>query len=100
MPPIDQVDLSLLQEPEAIFLCETLGRYPSVVALAQQQLEPVNIVTFALDLSHAISSAIEKLWVIGQSPEVAAARVALYSAARIALGNALRVIGLTPLERM
>ena len=100
MPPIAQINLSLLKEREAIFLCETLGRYPAVIRTALQQLEPVNIVSYALDLAHAISSALEAVWVMNQTPEVTAARTALYSAARITLGNALRVIGLTPLERM
>ena len=98
--PFEQTDLSVLTEPEAITLCDVLGRYPAALQQAMEQLEPINIVSFALDLAHAISATVEKVWVIHQTPEVAAARVALYRAARIALGNALRVIGLVPLERM
>ena len=37
---------------------------------------------------------------MNQETQLAKARVALYSAARITLGNGLRLIGLTPLDRM
>jgi arginyl-tRNA synthetase len=98
--PLDQVDLALLTEPEAAELCAAVGAYPAVVQTAQQQLEPVNIVTYAIDTARVVSSVLEKLWVMNQTPEVTAARLALYTAARITIGNALRVIGLIPVERM
>lgn len=98
--PLDQVDLSLLTEPEAAELCLAVGAYPATIQSAQQQLEPVNIVTYAIDTARVVSSVLEKLWVMNQTPEVTAARLALYTAARITIGNAIRVIGLIPVERM
>ena len=79
---------------------QVLARFPEAVKAAYHQLEPCVIVTYAMELSHKISVCLEELYVVGTEKPVAEARMALYWAARIVLGNCLRLIGLTPLERM
>ncbi|KAJ3275869.1 hypothetical protein HDV01_006735 [Terramyces sp. JEL0728] len=97
---LDTINLSLLTEPSALAVIELVQEYPSVIRELGQTYEPCNLVTYALRLSHAVSSAYSDLWVVGQAEEIAYARLALYGAARIALGNALTLLGLEPLERM
>lgn len=96
----DSVDLSLLSEKEAQSLALLIARYPDVVQEARITTEPCTVINYLMLLSRSISTALDRLWVLNQEAELAKARVALYTAARITLGNGLRLIGLTPLDRM
>ncbi|KAI8977576.1 hypothetical protein BDF20DRAFT_875606 [Mycotypha africana] len=93
-------DLSLLTEPEAINVIRTVAQYPDLVKSLINGYEPCNVVTYAFKLSHDISACFENLWVKGADPAVADARLLMYWTARMALGNAMRMLGLRPLERM
>jgi len=93
-------DLSLITEPEAALLLLEIARFPEVVKAALESLEPVTILTYLFDLSHAISVAHSVLWVKDRERPLAEARLLVYHAARVTLGNGLRLLGLTPLERM
>ncbi|CEG70478.1 hypothetical protein RMATCC62417_06369 [Rhizopus microsporus] len=93
-------DLSLLTEPQAIDLIRTVSQYPDLVKSLLNGYEPCNVVTYAFKLSHDISACFENLWVKGADPAVAEARLLMYWAARTTLGNAMRMLGLRPLERM
>ncbi|KAJ3258178.1 hypothetical protein HK103_003996 [Boothiomyces macroporosus] len=97
---LDDIKLDLLTEPSALAVIELVQEYPNVIRELGQTYEPCNLVTYALRLSHAVSSAYNDLWVVGQPEDLAYARLALYGAARTALGNALTLLGLEPLERM
>lgn len=93
-------DFSLLSEPKAQALIDVFVSYPDIVRDLAASLEPCNLVTYILRLSHAVSTALDSLYVMGREPEIASARLAMYSSARVILGNALRLLGLKPLERM
>ncbi|KAG2172337.1 hypothetical protein INT43_004879 [Umbelopsis isabellina] len=95
-----KADISLLGEPTAQDLIKTLGQYPDLVKSLPNGAEPCNVVTYAFKLSHDVSSAFESLWVMGAEEHLAEARMLLYWSARVTLGNALRLLGLKPLERM
>jgi arginyl-tRNA synthetase len=58
------------------------------------------VVTYLFKLTHQVSSCYDVLWVAGQTEELATARLALYGAARQVLYNGMRLLGLTPVERM
>lgn len=62
--------------------------------------EPNTIVNYCWKLTHAISSAYEVLLVKGAEPDVAMARLYLYVCAKEVLASAMRLLTLTPLERM
>ncbi|KAI7850352.1 hypothetical protein BDC45DRAFT_518620 [Circinella umbellata] len=93
-------DVELLTEPEAIEVLRTVAQYPDLVRSLMNGLEPCNVVTYAFKLSHEISACFEALWVRGAAPELADARLLMYYCARVTLGNAMRLLGLKPLERM
>lgn len=51
-------------------------------------------------MTHVLSSSYGHLRIVGSELEVMKARMALYDAARIVLYNGMRLLGLSPLERM
>lgn len=93
-------NLDLLTEPEALEVIRSISQFPDLVLSLMNGVEPCNVVTYAFNLSHNISAAFETVWVRGAAPDVADARLYMYWAARTTLGNAMRLLGLRPLERM
>jgi arginyl-tRNA synthetase len=93
-------DFSLLVEPQAELLIRLLAQYPDVLRNASKTHEPSTVVTYLFKLTHQVSSCYDVLWVAGQTEELAAARLALYSAARQVLYNGMTLLGLTPVDRM
>ena len=103
--PTEDLDVStmktdLLVTPEALEIVWLLATWPDVVRTASRDHQASTIVTFCFKLTHAISSAWEKLIVKGQDRDVALTRLWLYRCAKDVLGSALRLLTITPLERM
>ncbi|KAL1914901.1 uncharacterized protein VTP21DRAFT_7817 [Calcarisporiella thermophila] len=92
--------VNLVQEPVAIELVSMLAQYPDLVRSLTKAFEPCNVITYAMKLSHLVSTCLESLWVQGQERPLAEARLLLYYCARLTLGNAMRLVGMRPLERM
>ncbi|KAF7730865.1 hypothetical protein EC973_001383 [Apophysomyces ossiformis] len=92
--------LELLTEQGAIEVVRTVAQYPDLVKGLMNGYEPCNVVTYAFKLAHDISAVFDQLWVQGAEPDVADARLLMYWSARVTLGNAMRLLGLRPLERM
>lgn len=95
-----KADFSLLTEPAAVLLVRILAQYPDVLRNAIKTHEPATVVTYLFKLTHQVSSCYDVLWVAGQTEELATARLALYASARQVLYNGMRLLGLTPVERM
>jgi arginyl-tRNA synthetase len=93
-------NLSLLVEPHAFIVLRALAEYPEMVSTSLKTSEPSTIVNYLFKMTHLASTAYETLIVKGAEPEVAKARYAVYLAVQIVLANAMRLLGLTPLERM
>ena len=93
-------DLSLLTEPHAFAVLRALAEYPEMVHTSLKVSEPSTIVTYLFKMTHLASTAYETLIVKGAEAEVAKARYAVYLAVQITLANGMRLLGLTPLERM
>lgn len=60
----------------------------------------VTVVTYLFDLAHLVSQAHSVLWVKNREIKLAEARMALFWASRVTLGNGLKLLGLIPLDRM
>ncbi|KAH3899254.1 Arginine--tRNA ligase, cytoplasmic [Saccharomycodes ludwigii] len=97
---IVNADYSLLTEEAANTLIRLLAQYPDVLRNALKTHEPATVVTYLFKLTHQVSSCYDVLWVAGQEKPLATARLALYSAARQVLNNGMRLLGLTPVDRM
>ncbi|PHH78907.1 hypothetical protein CDD80_6025 [Ophiocordyceps camponoti-rufipedis] len=97
---IASADLSLLTEPMAVNLVRVISQWPDVVQNTIKTLEPTTILTYLFKMTHTLSTSYGHLRIVGSEPDVMRARMALYDAARIVLCNGMRLLGLSPLERM
>ena len=101
LPPLATLNFSLLDEPKARDIIFHLGQYPDAVRVALKTREPSGIITYSMRLSHYISSAWDVLLVKGEPDvEKAKARMWLFLLAREVLSASMRLLSLTPLERM
>ena len=102
LTPTDAINanLSLLVEPHAFVVLRSLAEYPEIVRTSLKISEPSTIVTYLFKMTHLASTAYETLIVKGAEPEVAKARYAVYLAVQTVLANGMRLLGLSPLERM
>ncbi|KAF2728318.1 arginyl-tRNA synthetase [Polyplosphaeria fusca] len=94
------VDLSLLNESHAIDLVRQLAAWPDVFLTTLKTQEPTTVLMYLFKMAHALSSSYDHLQVVGSERNVMLARLALYSAARQTLNNGMRLLGLSPVERM
>jgi arginyl-tRNA synthetase len=95
-----KADLSLLTESHAIDLLRVLSQWPDVVQNTLKTLEPTTVVNYLFKLTHELSSSYDHLKIVGSEPELQKARMALYDAVRHAIANGMRLLGLSPVERM
>ncbi|CCH58138.1 hypothetical protein TBLA_0A03380 [Henningerozyma blattae CBS 6284] len=97
---LTNLDFSLLDDKEAIELVRIMAQYPTVLSKALENSEPSTVVLYLFRLTHQISSCYKTLWVDNEEKRIAKARLALYSSARHILHNGLRILGITPIDRM
>ncbi|TVY82033.1 Cytoplasmic arginine--tRNA ligase [Lachnellula suecica] len=97
---ISNADLSLLTEPHALDLIRVISQYPDVVQNTLKTLEPATVLTYLFKMTHTLSSSYDHLRIMGSEKELMTARMALYDAARVVLNNGMRLLGLSPVERM
>ncbi|KAK4166816.1 arginine--tRNA ligase, cytoplasmic [Cladorrhinum sp. PSN259] len=97
---IDTADLSLLTESHAINIVRLLVQWPDVIGNTLRTLEPVTVLAYLFKMTHALSSSYDHLKIVGSERELMKARLALYDAAHIVLGNGMRLLGLSPVDRM
>ncbi|KAJ8148520.1 hypothetical protein LV155_008053 [Aspergillus fumigatus] len=97
---LDSANLDLLTEPHAVDLVRLLATWPDVLLNTTKTLEPTTILTYLFRMTHILSSSYDVLKVVGSEPELKKARMALYEAARQVLHNGMRVLGLSPVERV
>ncbi|KAI9302739.1 hypothetical protein BJ944DRAFT_166692 [Cunninghamella echinulata] len=100
VPVTDQCDYSLLQEPMAYELIQTISYFPEVIQSSFETLEPCTIVNYLFKLSHATGLASHTLRVKDVDPELAKSRMLLFWAARITMRNGLTLLGIRPLDKM
>ncbi|KAL8831809.1 MAG: hypothetical protein Q9170_005137 [Blastenia crenularia] len=93
-------DLSLLPESHAINLARALSSWPDVVQNTLKTQEPVTVLSYLYKMTHMLSSSYDVLKVVGSEPEIKKARMALYEAARQVLNNGMKLLGLSPVERL
>jgi arginyl-tRNA synthetase len=97
---IASADLTLLTEPHAVNLIRVVSQYPDVVQNTLKTLEPTTILTYLFKMTHTLSQSYDHLRILGSEKEVQKARMSLYDASRVVLNNGMRLLGLTPVERM
>lgn len=93
-------DPSLLLEQRSIAMLQHLLRYDEVLYQSAQDLQPKHVVNFLLTLCHLASLAHRELPVRDSSQNVAQARLRLFSGICSVLANGMRILGITPVEKM
>lgn len=100
--PVEQLvtaDLSLLEEKHAVNLVRSLAQWPDVFLNTYKTREPITVLTYLFRMTHLLSSSYDHLQVVGSAEPLKRARMALYYSARQVLGNGMRLLGLTPVDR-
>lgn len=106
-----KADFSLITAKEGIELVRSLAQWPDVFTNTYKTREPVTVLTYLFKMTHLLSSCYDAKDVnnknaktmsvmYAESPEKKAALMALYDCARQTLANGMRLLGLTPVERM
>lgn len=93
-------DFSPLVDSRSVSLLQHLLRYDEVLLQCATDLQPKHLVNFLMTLSHLVASAHRELPVKGSSAVVAQARLCLFSSVRSVLANGMRILGITPVEKM
>uniref|UniRef100_A0A8C9SH94 Probable arginine--tRNA ligase, mitochondrial n=1 Tax=Scleropages formosus TaxID=113540 RepID=A0A8C9SH94_SCLFO len=93
-------DLTLLQESQGIVILQHLLRYDEVLWQISQDLQPRYLVNFLMILSHLVAAALKALPVKGSPPMMAQARLQLFSSAHTVLASGMRILGITPVQKM
>jgi hypothetical protein len=93
-------NFDLLTEQHAVDLVRLLAQWPDVLLQTAKTLEPITVLSYLFRMTHMLSSSYDVLKVIGSEPDIKQARMALYASARQVLNNGMRVLGLSPVERL
>lgn len=78
----------------------TLSKYPYILEKCMIDFEPSLLVNYLMDLCKSINGIISLFRVMNEEKELAVKRLIFYRSCRIVLGNGLKVLGITPLDRM
>ena len=104
-------DLSLITAKEGIELVRSLAQWPDVFLNTYKTREPVTVLTYLFKMTHLLSSCYDAKdannrhaktmsVMYAETTEKKAALMALYASARQVLNNGMKLLGLTPVERM
>ena len=95
-----QADLSLLTAPTEAALMLKLADYPAMLTRAAEGLAPHDVAFYLRDLAGAYHSYYAAERVLDQAPGLSQARVALLTATKQVIANALGVLGVSAPEQM
>jgi len=95
-----QADLSLLTAPTEAALMLKLADYPAMLTRAAEGLAPHDVAFYLRDLAGAYHSYYAAERVLDQTAALSQARVALLTATRQVIANALGVLGVSAPEQM
>lgn len=89
-----------LTEPEEIQLIKAMARYPEVVDISAQLLEPHRITYFLMNLAAGFHAYYNKHRVLTEDPELTQARLYLVLAVQKVIRNGLNLLGVSAPESM
>jgi arginyl-tRNA synthetase len=96
----DQAELAALPAAQDLELLKELTRFPEVVVAAAGAREPHRVTGYLEDLARVAHNWYHHCRVLGEAKATERARLVLARAARIVLGNGLRLLGLSAPDRM
>ena len=93
-------DSSLLSHPDEINLIRYMVRFPEIMDLAYENLEPQIIANMLQELATRFHKFYGQCHVITEDRALSNARLALITAVKIIMGNGLKILGLSAPKRM
>jgi len=100
VPPVSDVDLTLLSTPEELELIRKLAEYPDEIRISAQTLEPSRLTRYVTDVASLFHSFYNACRVKGEEEALMKARLVLVFAARIVIRNVLAILSIGAPERM
>lgn len=98
--PSNEVDFSVITEPDAIFLLKEINRFPKVVLDAADKYEPSIVARFAVDVAQAFNKFYNSTRINVSEENVKNARVMLTYLTKKTLSDALELLGIQAPEAM
>ncbi len=98
--PYEQIDSSLLTEPEEMRLLKSMAAFPAMIEGAALDLSPHKVIFFLMELAGQFHSYYNKHKVITENTELSQSRLCLIEALRIVLRNGLIFVGLSAPDQM
>ena len=93
-------DLKYLKQPEEIDLMRKIGFYPDILIGAARTLEPFSLVRYLQEVAAAFHKFYDTCRVLDENKELSVERLGLIEAARVVLGNGLRLLGVSAPQKM
>lgn len=100
VPPISDVDLTLLSTSEELELIRKLAEYPDEIRISAQTLEPSRLTRYVTDVASLFHSFYNACRVKGEEEALMKARLVLVSSTRIVIKNVLEILSIGAPERM
>lgn len=100
VPPVSDVDLTLLSTPEELELIRKLSEYPDEIRISAQTLEPSRLTRYVTDVASLFHSFYNACRVKGEEEALMKARLVLVSATRIVIKSVLEILSIGAPERM
>jgi len=100
LPDPEQTDLTVLASDEEDDLLRHLVAFPSEVRLAAERREPHRLAFYAMELARRFHTFYAHHRILGEAPQVEAARLLLARATQLTLRRVLGMMGVTAPERM
>lgn len=98
--PSNEVDFSVITEPDAIFLLKEINRFPKVVLDAADKYEPSIVARFAVDVAQAFNKFYNSTRINVDDVELKNARVMLTYLTKNTISEALNLLGIEAPEAM
>lgn len=98
--PSNEVDFSVITEPDAIFLLKEINRFPKVILDAADKYEPSIVARFAVDVAQAFNKFYNSTRINVPEENVKNARVMLTYLTKKTLSDALELLGIQAPEAM
>jgi len=98
--PRGAANVELLTHDAEWALVKELARFPEVVEEACAQYEPSCVARYAVDLARAFTVFYDQCRVLGEEPELSAARLSLVNTTRVVISSSLHLLCMKTPERM
>jgi arginyl-tRNA synthetase len=92
--------LKSMKQPEEIDLMRKIGLFPDILVGCAKTLEPFSLVRYLQEVAGTFHKFYDSCRVLDEDKELSVERLALIEAARIVLGNGLKLLGITAPEKM